>query len=338
METNNSDAGAVQPGISVSSVIDQTMPVKKKMKLWKKILLGIGTFFLLLIILSMAGTSAPKKVAEKELNLIQSGDLKGAYDITSSDFKTAVSYQDFLKFLDNYPNLKNFKKYKIDGAETDGENSTISGNLIDKSKKEAPFEIAMIKDKEEWKVLSFNLNPTPKADTNSKETKKNIKPQETWGTVLDEPKMGISFQYPNDWEVVRPAEYIVVVTGSKGGNEEWVEFDVMNLPSKTRGGEYDTLDDAVKGLKKGLKDIDKNVRMSDTIEDTIQREDGMTLVAKGFVAFYKLNDVDMEQLRMVVPHGDGLTFHTAAFIAPASKFEKMSDVGKKITESLVIKK
>jgi len=149
---------------------------KKKMKLWKKILIGVGVFILLLIILAFSATSDIVKVSEKQLNLISSGDLKGAYAMTSQEFQKSVTYDKFLKYVNNYEVLKNYKEHSFTSRETQGDMSIISGTITAKDGTIMPIEYRLIKESGEWKILSLDLNPSGSANTNANTSASSKKP------------------------------------------------------------------------------------------------------------------------------------------------------------------
>lgn len=146
---------------------------KKKMALWKKILIGVGVFFLLITIISFSATSGIVKVSEKQLNLISSGDLKGAYALTSQEFQKSVTYDKFLKYVNTYEVLKNYNSHSFSSRETQGDLGLIRGTITAKDGTVMPLEYRLIKENGEWKILSLDLNPSGSANASpaSKSTK-----------------------------------------------------------------------------------------------------------------------------------------------------------------------
>jgi hypothetical protein len=321
---------------------------KKKMKLWKKILIGIGVFILLVIILAFSATSGIVKVAEKQLNLISSGDLKSAYALTSQEFQKSVSYDKFLNYVNNYAVLKNNKEHKFTSREIKGDTGTINGTLTAKDGTAAPVEYKFIKENSEWKILSLDLSSTAGTNTNtSTDTGTGAstgvdsnKPANTNAGMqtFSDAALGYSIQYPNDWSFEKTDSVTVLFRGPKEKNMSDVTLDIQNLTSSNRGGKYTDNNDVVKDLKNKVKSMDKNVVFNDISDITFKRSDGMELIAKGFAAKLFAQGKNYVFMYIVVPHGDSLTFHTLEFMAPADTFDKYSDLAKSILETWQINK
>ena len=134
--------------------------IKKKMAVWKKVLIGIGVFIVLIIILAMWATSGLTEVAQKQLNLIKSGDMKNAYDLTSQDFKKTTSYDGFLNFVNSYPSLKNNESSSFSDRQVEGNTGTLKGELKAKDGAVTPIEYQFVKENGDWKILAITLNAT----------------------------------------------------------------------------------------------------------------------------------------------------------------------------------
>ncbi|MCX6766748.1 MAG: DUF4864 domain-containing protein [Candidatus Moranbacteria bacterium] len=318
---------------------------KKKMKLWKKILLGVAVFILLVIILAFYATSGIVKVAEKQLNLIASGDLKGAYALTSNDFQKSVSYDKFLAYVNNYEVLKNYKDHKFSSREINGDTGTIQGTLTAKDGTAAPVEYKFIKENGEWKILSVDLSTNAGANTNSSSgataptavSGSNATPSATATdaslNTFSDPALGYSIQYPKDWTMEKKDAVTVLFRATAD-----VTLDIQNLQSSNRGGKYTDNNDVVKDLKNQLKSMDKNVKFNDIPDMTMQRSDGLELTAKGFAAKLFAQGKNFVFMYIVVPHGDSLTFHELEFMAPVDSFDKYSDTMKSVLETWKINK
>ena len=321
---------------------------KKKIKLWKKILLGIGIFILLIIILAFTATSGIVKVSEKQLNLISSGDLKGAYALTSQEFQKSVSYDKFLAYVNNYEVLKNYKSHKFSSREINGDTGTIQGTLTAKDGTASPVEYKFIKENNEWKILSVDLNTGAGTNTNSSsgatapsasnttsgsDASSSATATDASMNTFSDAALGYSIQYPKDWTMEKKDAVTVLFSGSTD-----VTFDIQNLQSSNRGGKYTGNDDVVKDLKNKLKSADKNVVFNDIPDMTMQRSDGMELTAKGFAAKLVMQGKNLVFMYIVVPHGDSLTFHALEFMSPVDSFDKYSDLVKSILETWQINK
>jgi hypothetical protein len=317
----NSTAGAVSGGKS-----------KNKMKLWKKILIGIGIFILLVIILGSFATSGIVSVSEKQLNLISSGDLKGAYGLTSSEFQGSVSYDKFMAYVNNFEVLKNYKEHKFSEKETSGNTGTIKGTITAKNGTALPVEYKLVKENGEWKILSLDLSSSSGANA-STGTSANSGMQTFSDTAL-----GYAIQYPKDWTAEKKDAAAVLFSGPKKDDKLDVTLYIRNIASSSRGGNFADANDIVKDLKNQAKSMDKNATFSDVTDIAFKRSDGMELTAKSFAIKVVNQGKKFVLMQVIVPHGDGLTFHRFEFMAPNDKFDKYLDTVKSILETWQISK
>lgn len=295
---------------------------KKKMKLWKKILIGIGVFILLVLFISFSATSGIVKIAEKQLNLISSGDMKGAYALTSQEFQKSVTYDNFLSYVNNYAVLKNYKDRKFTSREVQGDTGTIIGTLTAKDGTTTPVEYNFIKENDDWKILSLNLSSLGGSDATSNDMQ-----------TFSDPALGYSIQYPKDWTMEKKDSVTVLFSGPKEKDMFDVTLNIQNLTSTNRGGKYADNNDVVKDLKNQVKGMDKNATYSDVSDITFKRSDGMELTAKSFATKLVIQGKKFVLMQIVVPHGDSLTFHTLGYTAPAEKFDKYLNLVQSILET-----
>jgi hypothetical protein len=316
----------------IESVSSGTKP-KAKMKLWKKILIGIGVFILLVIILAFSATSGIVKVAEKQLNLISSGDMKGAYALTSQEFQRSVTYDNFLAYINNYEVLKNYKDHKFTSREIQGDTGTIQGTLTAKDGTVAPVVYKFIKENGEWKILSVDLSSSAGTNTSSKSSSTNSDMQ-----TFSDTKLGYSIQYPKDWTMEKPDSVTVLFSGPKEKDMFDVTLNIQNLAATGRGGKYANIDDVVNDLQSQVKSMDKKATFSKITDISFKRTDGMDLPAKSFATNFTNQGKKFDIMQIVVPHGDNLTFHSLGYTAPDDKFKKYLDLIQTIGETWVINK
>lgn len=311
---------------------------KAKMKLWKKILIGVGVFILLVIILAFSATSGIVKVAEKQLNLISSGDLKGAYALTSQEFQRSVTYDNFLAYVNNYEVLKNYKEHKFNSREIQGDTGTIQGTLTAKDGTVAPVEYKFIKESGEWKILSVDLSSGAGTNTNTGTGDQNATGGSGDMKTFSDAALGYSIQYPKDWTVEKKDAVTVLFSGPKEKDMFDVTLNIQNLASTGRGGKYADIDDVVNDLKNQVKSMDKKATFSKITDITFKRTDGVDLPAKSFATMFSNQGKKFDIMQIVVPHGDNMTFHSLGYTAPDAKFQKYLDQIQTIGETWVINK
>ncbi|TSA45115.1 DUF4864 domain-containing protein [bacterium] len=323
---------------------------KKKMRLWKKILIGIGAFILLIIILAFAATSGITSVAEKQLNLLSSGNTKAAYELTSQEFQRTVSYDDFMNYVNRYAVLKNNKSHNFTSRETNGDTGKITGTLEAKDGTVTPVTYQFIKENKDWKILSLDLSSAAGATESGKGTADSATTPNSSGTnssatatdagmnTFSDAALGYSIQYPKDWTMEKKDSVTVLFRGPAEKNMSDVTLDIQNLTSSNRGGKYTDNNDVVKDLKNQVKGMDKNAVFNDITDITFKRSDGLELTAKGFAAKVTVQGKKLVFMYIVVPHGDSLTFHSLEFMSPTDTFDKYSDLLKSILNTWTINK
>lgn len=312
------------------------------MKLWKKILIGVGVFILLVIILAFSATSGIVKVAEKQLNLVSSGDLKGAYGLTSQEFQRSVTYDNFLAYVNNYEVLKNYKAHKFTSREIQGDTGTITGTLTAKDGTVSPVVYKFIKESGDWKILSVDLSSSAGTNTGAN-TGTSASGQNSASTSGDmqtfsDAALGYSIQYPKDWTMEKKDSVTVLFSGPKEKDLFDVTINIQNLASANRGTKFSDNGDVIKDLKSQIKSMDKNAVFNDMPDSTFTRSDGMELTANGFATIFSRQGQKFGIMQVVIPHGDSLTFHTLGYTAPFDKFEKNLDLIKSILETWKINK
>jgi hypothetical protein len=310
--------------IQAESVSGEAKP-KEKMKLWKKILIGIGVFILLILLISSSATSGIVRVAEKQLNLISSGDLKGAYALTSQEFQGSVTYDNFLSYVNNYEVLKSYKGHTISSKETKGDTGTIIGTLTAKDGTATPVEYKFIKENGDWKILSLNLSSSAGTDTNDV-TSNNMQ-------AFSDPALGYSIKYPKDWTIKKEDAATVLLNGPKKEDLLDVTLYIRNIASSNRGGKFADADAIIKDLKNQATKMDRNATFSKVSDITFQRTDGMELIAKSFAIKVVNQSKKFVLMQVIVPHGDNLTFHRFEFMTPTEKFDSYSDLIQSILET-----
>lgn len=126
----------------------------------KKVIIGIVVFIVGVFWLAMAATQGIADVANSQLKALRDGDTIKAYSYTSKDFRDATSLEDFQKFVDSYPSLKNNQEASFSDRETSNDVGTLKGTLKSSDGGSTPIEYKLVKENGEWKILSIRLNPT----------------------------------------------------------------------------------------------------------------------------------------------------------------------------------
>lgn len=140
----------------------QNAPVtmaKPKMATWKKVLIGIVVFIIGVIALAMWATSGIVKVAEEQLSLIKSGDINGAYALTSGTFKQATSLEVFTEFVNAYPVLSKNASVSFTERQVEGVQGYLYGTITAEDGTTMVVEYELIKENDAWRIVGINLTP-----------------------------------------------------------------------------------------------------------------------------------------------------------------------------------
>lgn len=149
------------------------LPPSKSNSKWKKILLIIFGLFLLggglLGFLIYQGVKDAPQVQQEIttfLTTVSEGKYENAYSQTSSKFKEATSYEDFVKAMGLFKaQYSGFKEVSQTGfnIESNAGQPTVysySGTVMYDDGDQGQVAANLIKEDKEWKIISININVT----------------------------------------------------------------------------------------------------------------------------------------------------------------------------------
>ena len=133
----------------------------------KKVLIGcaiaLGVFvvaIVAIIAIALFATKGIAEVADQQLVALRAGDYAKAYSYTSKDFQNSTSLDKFKEFVDSYPSLKNNESSSFSTRKMENDVGTLEGTLKSKDGGVTPVVYKLVKENNEWKILSIQLNPT----------------------------------------------------------------------------------------------------------------------------------------------------------------------------------
>jgi len=140
-------------------------PVEKKkgkIPLWLKIVIGIVIFVILMVWLGMAATGGVVKAVDKHLAFLRQGDLRAAYEQTTAyDFRGVTSLEQFTGIIRRFPGLSNNKSISIVERSVNANGTgVVRAKLVAGDGSVTPIIYTLVKEKGEWKILSFGVNPS----------------------------------------------------------------------------------------------------------------------------------------------------------------------------------
>jgi hypothetical protein len=134
---------------------------------YQKVLLVIGVlmasfimFVLSIIAIAFYATSGITDTVRDQLAALRAGDYVKAYSYTSKDFQSTTSFDEFKKFIDQHPALKNNKDSTFTRREIENNMGAVSGTLEAVDGATTPIEYHLIRENGQWKILYLKLNPS----------------------------------------------------------------------------------------------------------------------------------------------------------------------------------
>jgi hypothetical protein len=108
-------------------------------------------------------------VVDKQLESLRQDDVRKAYHAyTSKEFQNTTSLEQFRDFIQAYPVFLNNQSAHFTQRSIDNHIMTIKGNLTSQDHVSTPIEYKVIKEGDQWKILSIRLLK-PTAIQNAKE-------------------------------------------------------------------------------------------------------------------------------------------------------------------------
>jgi hypothetical protein len=122
------------------------------MKTWKKVLLGIGAFIVIVIALAFYLTKGAADAAHNQLAAIRAGDAARAYALTSRAFQKDTSFEDFKKFITSFPPFASNESVSFSERSVDNGVGLLRGHLVARNGTRTPVEYRLVKEDGEWRI------------------------------------------------------------------------------------------------------------------------------------------------------------------------------------------
>jgi hypothetical protein len=102
-------------------------------------------------------TSGLVEPVERQLAALKAGDIEAAYAETSSAFRQGTPIEDFRKFVDKYPILRNAASHSLTSRSIESGIGTVSGSLIATGGALTPISFQLVKEADAWKIVNIKL-------------------------------------------------------------------------------------------------------------------------------------------------------------------------------------
>ncbi len=129
----------------------------------------LALFILLAVVIFVVVSSASSGAVEatrNHLTFLKNGDFESAYAGTSSGFQTATSFDQYRKFISNYPALSDVASSSFSERSVENGVAKLGGTITDSSGVRKPFSVQLVEENGAWKILGIDLTGKP-ANTGS---------------------------------------------------------------------------------------------------------------------------------------------------------------------------
>ena len=134
---------------------------KKKMPLWKKIVIGIAGFVVLAVVavtFAFWATSGLVAPVERQLAALKRGDIAAAYAETSITFRDTTPLPEFTAFVKRYPGLSRNASYSFNERAVDASGTgRLKGALTDDRGGVLPVEYRLVKENDQWRISAIRI-------------------------------------------------------------------------------------------------------------------------------------------------------------------------------------
>lgn len=305
--------------------------LKKSAMVVGSIIAWFFVFVAILMAIVFYATSGLVGTVNGQLIALRDGDISKAYTYTSKDFQKATSLDDFKKFLDHYPSLKNnasasFSERKIE----DNNIGSVKGTLTSKDGAKTPIEYQLIKEGDSWKILGITVLPTGAgieinhgSDNSSNASSAN---------VYDDKNNKFSIKYPASWGYEKPEKGTIIFSGPKGTPSFYSTVNIQTILSKKAGGRYSTVEAFMGAIKKQIEEGSSHSKILS--EGKVELPQNPKRFHGEYIVFtYSYKGQAFKQMQFVIARDDGSAFYAWAYTSPAEAYEADLPVAKAMYES-----
>jgi hypothetical protein len=129
------------------------------LKTWKKVVLGIFLFIVLVVALAMWATSGLDEVVNRHFASIRAGDTLSAYSDLSIAARQQTSMEAFSAMLTATPALTHVTGTSWDSREIKNGQGNLEGMLEIEGGGKLPIEVRLVKENDQWKILAYHVKP-----------------------------------------------------------------------------------------------------------------------------------------------------------------------------------
>ena len=111
---------------------------------------GVGGYFFYGIV------KAPVKPIKAQLEALNNSNIREAYyDHTSKGFRDKTNYDDFVKFVESYPQIFKSKSSSFNSVNIDGTEALVKGSITGKDGTETNMAYKVVKENGKWLIYGL---------------------------------------------------------------------------------------------------------------------------------------------------------------------------------------
>jgi hypothetical protein len=134
------------------------------LKTWKKVVLGIFIFIVLVVALALWATSGLGEPVQRHFSALRSGDVVAAYSELSVAARQTTSLDDFKKMVTAMPALTHVTGESWSSREIKNSEGHLDGVLELEGGGKLPIQIRLVKENDAWKILAYQTNVNGKTE------------------------------------------------------------------------------------------------------------------------------------------------------------------------------
>jgi hypothetical protein len=133
----------------------------RRMKTWKKVLIGIFVFIVGVVSLAMCMTSGLDEPVNRHFDALHAGDITAAYAELAIATRHDVSEADFKAMLERNPALTHVIGHSFSSRNWNDGQGTLEGTLELDGGGRLPITVRLVKENDQWKILSYHVTSSP---------------------------------------------------------------------------------------------------------------------------------------------------------------------------------
>jgi len=134
------------------------------MRTWKKVALGIVTAIALIITFAMVMTSGLDEPVDRHFAALRAGNLDAAYNELSIATQRQNSPADFKAMIERNPMFTHIVGHTFTSRSWQNDQGLLQGTLQVEGGGTLPITIHLVKENDQWKILSYRVKPAPSGD------------------------------------------------------------------------------------------------------------------------------------------------------------------------------